>query len=91
VANIEPSSKACQRHLERSWGRVRALAEALLEHEHLSREAEYTIQLVEGDATLLEWTAHSDNSRVSDGADSFFILDGLVVAQTIHYIVESLE
>jgi hypothetical protein len=52
--------------------------------------AEYTTQLVEGDAALLEWTARSESVRVTDGVDSFFIRDGLVVAQTIHYTVEQL-
>ena len=51
---------------------------------------EYTTQGVEGDAAFLEWTAHSESVRVADGADSFFVRDGLVVAQTIHYTVESL-
>lgn len=51
---------------------------------------EYTTQLVEGEAAFLEWTARSESVKVSDGADSFFIRDGLVVAQTIHYTVEPL-
>jgi hypothetical protein len=52
--------------------------------------SEYTTQLVEGEAAFLEWRARSKSVRVSDGADSFFIRDGLVVAQTIHYTVEPL-
>ena len=52
---------------------------------------EYTTQLVEGEVAFLEWTARSESVRVADGADSFFIRDGLVVAQTIHYTVEPLR
>ena len=52
---------------------------------------EYTTQLVEGEPAFLEWTACSESVRVTDGADSFFIRDGLVVTQTIHYTVELLE
>ena len=32
-----------------------------------------------------------ERQAVTDGADSFFIRDGLLVAQTIHYTVETLE
>ena len=48
----------------------------------------YTTQLVEGRVALLEWTAEGPHTRVRDGADSFVIEDGWVVAQTIHYTVE---
>ncbi len=51
---------------------------------------EYTTQLVEGKAAFLEWTARSESVRVVVGADSFFIRDGPVVAQTIHYTIEQL-
>jgi hypothetical protein len=36
----------------------------------------------------LEWTAEAEHARVRDGADSFFIENGWIVAQTIHYTVE---
>jgi hypothetical protein len=52
---------------------------------------EYTTQLLEGEAAFLEWTARSESVRVTDGADSFFIRDELVVAQTIRYTVVPLE
>lgn len=48
---------------------------------------EYRTRLVDGEVAFLEWTAHSDGARVEDGADSFLIRDGLIVAQTIHYTV----
>ena len=62
----------------------------LLREEMPGATFEYTTQLVEGEAAFLEWTASSESVKVSDGADSFFIRDGLVVAQTIHYTVEPL-
>ncbi|TDB80018.1 nuclear transport factor 2 family protein, partial [Micromonospora fluostatini] len=49
----------------------------------------YTKVLVEGRFAFLEWTAEADGARVRDGADSFVIEDGWIVAQTIHYTVES--
>jgi hypothetical protein len=49
---------------------------------------EYRTRLVEGEVAFLEWTAHPDGARVEDGADSFLVRDGLIVAQTIHYTVD---
>jgi hypothetical protein len=37
---------------------------------------------------FLEWTATCATARVRDGADSFWIRGGRIVAQTIHYTVE---
>lgn len=48
----------------------------------------YTNRLTEGRVAFLEWTAQSAHARVLDGADSFLIEDGWIVAQTIHYTVE---
>ena len=48
----------------------------------------YTVKLVDGDIAFLEWTADSPNRIVKDGADSFLIKDGKIVAQTIHYTLE---
>ena len=47
----------------------------------------YTTRVVNGEVALLEWTAEADGARVDDGADSFLIRDGRIVAQTIHYTV----
>jgi hypothetical protein len=49
----------------------------------------YAKRLVEGRIAFLEWTAETTHARVRDGADSFLIEDGWVVAQTIHYTVEN--
>jgi hypothetical protein len=61
--------------------------------DRLSRELpdatfEYTTVLVDGDVGFLEWTATSDTAVVRDGADSYVVRDGLIVAHTIHYTVE---
>jgi hypothetical protein len=40
---------------------------------------------------FLEWTARSDEAKIEDGADSFCIRDGRIVAQTIHYTVQPLQ
>lgn len=53
-------------------------------------DAEFTYQTVEteGDVGFLEWSATSSNGNyVTDGADSYVIRDGRIVAQTIHYTV----
>ena len=49
----------------------------------------YTNRLLEGRMAFLEWTAEAEHARVRDGADSFLIEDGWIVAQTIHYTVET--
>lgn len=48
----------------------------------------YTLQLIEGRIAFLEWTSEAAHSQVRDGADSFLIENGWIVAQTIHYTVE---
>ena len=60
----------------------------LLEEELPGAPYVYTNRLVEGRVAFLEWTAEGDHARVRDGADSFIIEDGWIVAQTIHYTVE---
>lgn len=48
---------------------------------------QYRTVLVEGEVGFLEWTADADGAKVEDGADSYVIHDGRIVAQTIHYTV----
>ncbi len=60
----------------------------LLEQELPNAPYLYTNRLVEGRVAFLEWTAESEHARVRDGADSFLIENGWIVAQTIHYTVE---
>jgi hypothetical protein len=63
----------------------------LLEEELPNAPFVYTNQLVADRMAFLEWTAEAAHSRVADGADSFLIEGGWIVAQTIHYTVESVE
>jgi hypothetical protein len=45
---------------------------------------------VVGELAFLKWTARCPRAEVGDGADSFWIRDGRIVAQTIHYTVRPL-
>ena len=67
---------------------VRRLAQMLGEELPEHRSFEYTYRAVEGRMAFLEWAYEDDNVRVRDGADSYLIEDGEIVAQTIHYTVE---
>jgi hypothetical protein len=60
----------------------------LLEAELPDAPYTYTTRLTAGRTAFLEWTAEAAHSRVRDGADSFLIENGWIVAQTIHYTVE---
>ena len=63
---------------------ARMLGEELPEHHAF----EYTYRAVEGRMAFLEWAYEDANVRVRDGADSYLIEEGKIVAQTIHYTVE---
>ena len=52
------------------------------------RAFEYTYVSAEGRIAFLEWAYEDSTTRVRDGADSYLIEDGKIVAQTIHYTVE---
>jgi hypothetical protein len=62
---------------------ARMLGEELPEH----RSFEYTYRAVEGRMAFLEWAYEDASVRVRDGADSYLIEDGKILAQTIHYTV----
>jgi hypothetical protein len=47
----------------------------------------YRTKQTDGPVAFLEWTARCRGAAVKDGADSFFIHEGRIVAQTIHYTV----
>ena len=63
---------------------ARMLGEELPEH----RPFEYTYRVAEGRMAFLEWAYEDSRVRVRDGADSYLIEEGKIVAQTIHYTVE---
>lgn len=54
-------------------------------------EFKYINFLVDGEVGSLEWTAKSDDAQVNDGADSYVVRNGLIIAQTIHYTVRELK
>ncbi|WP_350277406.1 nuclear transport factor 2 family protein [Kribbella sp. HUAS MG21] len=60
------------------------LADELPEHAAF----EYTYVAAEGNIGFLEWTYQDSKVQVRDGADSYVIEGGKIVAQTIHYTVE---
>jgi hypothetical protein len=60
------------------------LGEELPDHEAF----QYTYTSVEGRMAFLEWAYEDSSTRVRDGADSYLIEEGKIVAQTIHYTVE---
>lgn len=87
--NVSPDCVVLERRgVFRGHDGVRELAR-LLSEELPDAPYTYTNVLVDGRIAFLEWTAESDHARVRDGADSFVIEDGWIVAQTIHYTVEA--
>lgn len=63
----------------------------LLEKELPGAPYTYTNRLVADRFAFLEWTARAARTQVLDGADSFVIENGWIVAQTIHYTVEATD
>ena len=89
--NVAPDCVVLERRgVFRGRDGARRLAR-LLEEELPHAPYTYTNQLVEGRVAFLEWTADAAHTRVRDGADSFVIEDGWIVAQTIHYTVETID
>jgi hypothetical protein len=87
--NVSPACVVLERRgVFRGHDGVRELARLLAE-ELPDAPYTYTNRLVEGRVAFLEWTAESEHARVRDGADSFLIEDGWIIAQTIHYTVEA--
>ena len=86
--NISPDCVVLERRgIFRGHEGVRKLAR-LLSEELPDAPYTYTNKLIDGRVAFLEWTADAGSARVRDGADSFVIEDGWIVAQTIHYTVE---
>jgi hypothetical protein len=48
---------------------------------------EYRTMLLAGEMAFLEWKAVFTKAALEDGADSYSIRDGRIVAQTIHYTI----
>ena len=87
--NVSPECVVLERRgIFRGRDGVTELAR-LLEEELPGAPFVYTNRLVAGRVAFLEWTAEAADTYVRDGADSFVIEDGWIVAQTIHYTVET--
>src|SRR3712207_4519376 len=56
-----------------------------------ARAFHYDTVMVDDRFALLEWQAKTEELRITSGVDSYVIEDGRIVAQSIHYTVESLE
>lgn len=88
VRNVSPDCVVLERRgVFRGHEGVRELAQWLAD-ELPDAPYTYTNRLVEGRVAFLEWSAETEHARVRDGADSFVIENGWIVAQTIHYTVE---
>lgn len=66
---------------------IRHLAKRLQE-ELPSVQFQYKTSLIEGEFAFLEWRARSPKADIEDGADSYWIREGRIVGQTIHYTVK---
>lgn len=67
---------------------IRASAE-LLEQQLQGARYMYRSRLVHDKMAFLEWEAGGQRMYVSNGADSYFIEDGVIHVQTIHYTLLS--
>lgn len=59
----------------------------LLERQLGSTRYDYRHKAWHGELGFLEWTARSRSASVDDGADSYLIRNGRIVAMTAHYTV----
>ncbi|MFI7643339.1 nuclear transport factor 2 family protein [Nonomuraea sp. NPDC049400] len=67
---------------------VRALTHVLRSY---VPEADYRYHqiVVEGPYAMVEWTARGSQTEIHNGADSYVISNGRIIAQTIHYSTRS--
>lgn len=63
-------------------------AARLLEEQIGKTRYDYRTRATHGELGFLEWAASSDRGRIEDGADSYWVHDGLIRAMTIHYTVQ---
>ena len=70
----------------RGHGGIRDAA-SLLQQQIGQTRYEYRARLCHRELGFLEWAASSDRARIDDGADSYWVHDGLIRAMTIHYTV----
>lgn len=63
-------------------------AAALLDKQIGKTRYEYKTRLWYSEIAFLEWTAETQQAIIDDGADSYWIHDGLIRVMTIHYTVK---
>lgn len=47
----------------------------------------YNRAVIEGDYGFLEWTGDDGHNVITNGADSYHVVDGKIVFQSVHYTV----
>lgn len=67
---------------------MRTLAQ-LLDEQLVGARFYYDTVLFDGDHALVLWTAEAQDLHVSHSADSFFVRDGRIAAQTIYYALST--
>jgi hypothetical protein len=70
--------------IHRGHGGVRYLA-GILRSYVPDGSYQYHQVLVDGEIGMLLWTGSGEQVRIHDGADSYVMRNGRIVAQTIHY------
>lgn len=60
---------------------------ALLEEAMAGGAFTYSRAVIEGEYGFLEWTGDNSSTVVTNGADSFHVVDGKIVFQSVHYTV----
>jgi hypothetical protein len=68
---------------------VRRLA-AILQGYVAAGSYDYHQVLIEDEFGMLAWSASSDRVQIHDGADSYVVRHGKIIAQTVHYSVDAL-
>lgn len=64
-------------------------AQEMLNDKFAEADYLYTTKLWVGQMAFLEWQALADNYYINDGAETFYIHNGFICAQSIHYTVRS--
>lgn len=57
-------------------------------HEHVPPDYEVPVKLVNGPYAFVEWRAREPGRSVEDGADSFVVINGKIVFQSVHYTLQ---
>jgi hypothetical protein len=64
---------------------------AILDKQFSDADFLYTTKRWAGEIAFLEWQAEGNDFYIDDGAETFFIRNGFICAQTIHYTIRERE